>query len=424
MAVVCSCRVFFVLKFLVLIISVCGTEQVPVLIWDIVGDGSHKVPNLSPFSQLSPDEFTDHLQRMIAARESKSKPVITVFLEDNLSVEDFGWEDVEEHSTFPQLENLTAQAAKVDFLPSVHAPLKGLKALGYPWHVYQSTDDLDSHRVNERGMVLLVRLGDAEEEENRPDFLRRHDRTISTIYQDLLSKYGNLIAVYTARHSSRIEPNEEPSVRRVRSLLAVDDTQEGNNATFWRDKDNKIFLYSPVPPRVNTMTSDPSQAFNITGNDITRDDRMGYQRLVVMFTVNSTRKGTVRLRFPVSGQNYWNLEEVEYEEDGNMTLLRTSSDIYAPVGFSYHCGSEIVFKNGSITFNLTNVQIQPNVQDMKFGDAYDCVWFFSIAIWSGLFVTAILALIMIWGLTMILDIKTMDRFDDPKGKTITISASE
>jgi V-type H+-transporting ATPase S1 subunit len=31
---------------------------------------------------------------------------------------------------------------------------------------------------------------------------------------------------------------------------------------------------------------------------------------------------------------------------------------------------------------------------------------------------------MIFGLGMIMDIKTMDRFDDPKGKTITITATE
>lgn len=60
----------------------------------------------------------------------------------------------------------------------------------------------------------------------------------------------------------------------------------------------------------------------------------------------------------------------------------------------------------------------------KFGDAYDCVGFTTGPIWSGIFVTFILALIMTFGLCMIMDIKTMDRFDDPKGKTISINASE
>lgn len=70
------------------------------------------------------------------------------------------------------------------------------------------------------------------------------------------------------------------------------------------------------------------------------------------------------------------------------------------------------------------MQIQIDSKDATFSDAYDCVGFTSIPIWTGIFVTAILAIIMIWALTMIMDIRTMDRFDDPKGKTITISAAE
>lgn len=59
-----------------------------------------------------------------------------------------------------------------------------------------------------------------------------------------------------------------------------------------------------------------------------------------------------------------------------------------------------------------------------FGDSYDCVGFTSVPIWSGIFITFILLFILTAGITMMIDIKTMDRFDDPKGKTITINASE
>jgi V-type H+-transporting ATPase S1 subunit len=69
-------------------------------------------------------------------------------------------------------------------------------------------------------------------------------------------------------------------------------------------------------------------------------------------------------------------------------------------------------------------QIQPYIEERRFGAAYDCVYFFTVPIWSGLFVCAIFSIIMIFGLVMIMDIKTMDRFDDPKGKTITINTSE
>lgn len=65
-----------------------------------------------------------------------------------------------------------------------------------------------------------------------------------------------------------------------------------------------------------------------------------------------------------------------------------------------------------------------NTRNSMFDDPYNCVGFTTIPIWSGLFVTFILLLIMTFGLTMMMDIKTMDRFDDAKGKTITINTSE
>lgn len=61
---------------------------------------------------------------------------------------------------------------------------------------------------------------------------------------------------------------------------------------------------------------------------------------------------------------------------------------------------------------------------IKFGPCNDCTGFFSAGIWGGLFVTFILLLIMFYGISNMMDIRTMDRFDDPKGKTITISAQD
>lgn len=52
------------------------------------------------------------------------------------------------------------------------------------------------------------------------------------------------------------------------------------------------------------------------------------------------------------------------------------------------------------------------------------VYSFSPAIWAGLFITFMLLIILSVGITFIMDIRTMDRFDDPKGKTITINAAD
>jgi V-type H+-transporting ATPase S1 subunit len=42
----------------------------------------------------------------------------------------------------------------------------------------------------------------------------------------------------------------------------------------------------------------------------------------------------------------------------------------------------------------------------------------------GIITTLLLLTILFYGITMIANITTMDRFDDPKGKTITITVNE
>lgn len=139
---------------------------------------------------------------------------------------------------------------------------------------------------------------------------------------------------------------------------------------------------------------------------------------------------------------YWFLQNISSTETGNKVSDFTVKNVYAPIWFSYHCGNTIFTgKNASIllpNFQVRHLfveklftiycsngfQVQVAVRNGTFGDAYDCVGFTSVPIWSGLFVTFILLLIMTFGLTMMMDIRTMDRFDDPKGKTITINAGE
>lgn len=74
---------------------------------------------------------------------------------------------------------------------------------------------------------------------------------------------------------------------------------------------------------------------------------------------------------------------------------------------------------------LLHLQVEAFSNGTAFSvDSFNCVGFFSAPIWSGLFVVFILLAITFYGIIMMMDIRTMDRFDDPKGKTITINASE
>jgi len=143
---------------------------------------------------------------------------------------------------------------------------------------------------------------------------------------------------------------------------------------------------------------------------------------------NLEKIGDLVLQFLFSTKSvgYYSLKKIMYKMKGDTygDFLWVKRDIYFPYNFSYHCSPRTTFINNTVSLHITDMQFEIDPKNGTFSDAYDCVGFTSIPIWTGIFVTTILALIMIWALTMIMDIRTMDRFDDPKGKTITISAAE
>ena len=56
--------------------------------------------------------------------------------------------------------------------------------------------------------------------------------------------------------------------------------------------------------------------------------------------------------------------------------------------------------------------------------SYDCIGFFTEGIWAAILLGLIIAMMLAWAISMVADIKTPDRYDDPKGKTITVTATD
>lgn len=59
-----------------------------------------------------------------------------------------------------------------------------------------------------------------------------------------------------------------------------------------------------------------------------------------------------------------------------------------------------------------------------FSYASDCAGFFTPGIWMGLLTSLLMLYIFMYGLHMIMQLNTMDRFDDPKGPSISVPQSE
>ncbi|KAJ8931793.1 hypothetical protein NQ314_015249 [Rhamnusium bicolor] len=136
----------------------------------------------------------------------------------------------------------------------------------------------------------------------------------------------------------------------------------------------------------------------------------------------------VTLRFSFSWLNgYWTLPSVKITDtntNGDYNLT-TDENIMAPAHFSYHCNGHTVFSDSNgVELHIYDLQVQTDSKNGKFGDANDCVSFTTAPIWSGLFVTTLLGIGLIVALTAIMDIKTMDKFDNYKTKNLTITISE
>jgi len=65
-----------------------------------------------------------------------------------------------------------------------------------------------------------------------------------------------------------------------------------------------------------------------------------------------------------------------------------------------------------------------DIKKNNFGYYNDCEGFFTIPIWMGVVTMLAMLAIVLLGIAMLLSINTMDRYDDPKGKTITITAAD
>jgi len=423
-------RFVFEILFCCFVLLVCGSygaDFVPVFIWESSKPTDVKITSPA-LKKYSTEEFADFFVHKLSS--FSKKPLVVVFTEENLSVEDFSWQDLAESSAFPYLESVSTRGANVDFLLSVDKPLRALRRLpeklGYKW---QTVRDPDTMTVPEQGGVVLeVKMEDAKGDEDRPDLLKRHDKIISRLYSRLVSRRDDVVGVYTGRFNSWMEPENEPVLHRVRRQVA----EPTPDATFLLINTSSILIYASNQP--NLTVGGVSSNLTLLNNTVTPNETPTYQSASAKFTsTNSSEQITLRFFFynSTSSFGYWSLENVNYTVIiGNLThviRLTPESSIIVPVTFSYHCSSPTVFQSddGNVILTLHNFQAQPFLTNAAaFGDAYSCEMFFTPPIWSGIFVTSILALIMIWGLVMIMDIRTMDQFDDPKGKTITVNVSE
>ncbi|XP_055374453.1 V-type proton ATPase subunit S1 [Condylostylus longicornis] len=375
------------LNKLFLLMCVCGfvcSQNTPVFIW-----GSSSVPFKPALKTLSSNDFGDIIS------EKLDDSMVVLFLENNLQTADFSQCKLESGDTC--FSNLKTFRTKT-FYADVVKPIETIKSLTTDDKIENldiSEDNKFSNIKYEPGKILIIQLN--ENNEDRFQDLIKHDSIMAEIY-NLLSEQGKVIAIYTS-----METNEPLLKNRIKRQAKAEASKKFSG----KADDVGILLYFG------------EIIFNKETLDITEMtlNKESSSKSDIDVTLKSN-KGDIKFVVTESG-GYWNVNEISLGTDNFL------ADVESQINFSYFCGNLTLY-SGDKAIIFSNLQLQAFYKEepTKFGDPWHCVGFISGGIISGLFVALMFIIILSIGITWLMDIRTMDRFDDPKGKTITINATD
>ncbi|XP_033322202.2 uncharacterized protein LOC117218149 [Megalopta genalis] len=362
-----------------------ANNAVPVLIWGGAGSDSER-HSINPFLKTTRKEFESFLHEKL-----EGLPPVLLFVKRNLCVE-----DLIKHK---QLLHSTITGDSFYYYPAVETAVNVIEDLPSYNTTYADYTDAISE-----GQLSVMTISNLD--------------IVPQTYEALKESSPNLTAILTGRLCSY---RQSERVKR--------EATENNTNPFTLQTARVLFYASEslllqIPQKDKAIELNPLIATETTDKDefiLNLNYKPESDNLTLSFKFEN-RSGYFTLRKVVLFSNF--------ESDTKNIDLITSTNIVFASKFSYHCSYNITFKQDEThLLTIKNFQVQvfnkeDSAREAKFSDAYDCVGFTTIPIWTGIFVTGILGLILVWGLTMIMDIRTMDRFDDPKGKTITVSAQE
>lgn len=386
-----------------------------------------------------------------------------------LSIEDFSQcKDPNGQTCFKGIQKIKSKL----YLPSVEDPTPYIKDF-----VGQDMTDvtlLPSGNFSEpldysTEKYVFVNFEDDVEDETKSEKLSRHDQMIMSFYKEFLLKNDSeIVVVFTGMEST----HQKRFVREVFDNAGTDTTTDStanattdsptnsstttetpfvDNGIYWFGNEYLMIYCTSMMVKWSENETAVSfyEGFNVTEvksvADFQRVDDMNTNETYASYETDATNETNTSnetnpnaIHYMVTSPNntfefvivrergYWWAKDFKLD---NETLF-SSERISAAEGFSYHCthAIKLAHPNASVVVTYERLQLQPNFNGVNgtlmksFGDAYDCVGFVTPVILSGLFVSFILLFILFIGIICLLEIKPLVRFDDPKGKTITVTS--
>lgn len=422
-----------------------ATSQVPFLMWS-----SERLPPLASPTAGHIASY-EQLSAYLTSAFSSGSHTVLLFLQDKLSKDDFtvfgGVFGNKEDSAFKNIEDAMQSSASKVTLPALEwsgsfnmAALLQEKLGVSP--VLVDADTL-SHLTIKTSVsnLLLINLPYCSSlQKSCKEVLHENDEIIGKVLSSMKAKNIPYTAIYTGFQPSRVISETPISDQPVgRSLLQavvpevkppiMFNVSGGPCIMLWAQ--NLTVRLGPNSPWIDLAQDVPSFVGSLCNGSTSR--------LVLTYQSGFTLSFSMSKRFySVSAREWFSLDAVELQYANLSASYIASRDIYAPAEYSFHCQSVANFGDALLRTNTTDrnssewrlnfidFQIQGFglANSTNFSYASDCASFFTPAIWMGLVTVLLTLLILVYGLHMIMQINTMDRFDDPKGPSISVPQSE
>uniref|UniRef100_A0A1A8MTY1 ATPase, H+ transporting, lysosomal accessory protein 1a n=1 Tax=Nothobranchius pienaari TaxID=704102 RepID=A0A1A8MTY1_9TELE len=416
-----------------------STAQVPLLIWS-----SDSLPPLAPATagHITPhEEVTAYLSSVFGS----GSHTVLLFLQDKLSKDDFtlygGVFGNKQESAFKHLEAALRSSSSAT-LPALEwtglsaIPTLLQEKLGVP-PLLVDADTLSHLSINTSvNNLLLVHLPYCSNSlKTCKEVLNDNDQIIGNVISFLKDKDVSYTAMYTGLQPSRaIAQAPVPNQQVGRTLLQIAE-DDANPPIMYPESGSPCIMLWAQNLSVDTTSGagwfDLAQQSHSTAGSMCNSTNS----LLVLNYPNYTLSFSMSQRFyPISARNWFTLDQVQLRVFNQTETFIGSRGIYAPAEYSYRCQTVRSYQDALLIpadvtsqwrLEFTDFQIQGfSLASGNFSYASDCAGFFTPGIWMGLVTSLLMLLIFVYGLHMMMQLNTMDRFDDPKGPTISVPQTE
>ncbi|KAG7323276.1 hypothetical protein KOW79_012978 [Hemibagrus wyckioides] len=381
---------------------------------------------------------------------------VLLFLQDELSMDDFtaygGVYGNKEDSAFVNLES-ALQASTPMVLPAL-----AWTAADSVEKIFQqelavpalniAPSELSQLQLNtDQPSLLVIRLPYTAGAHSK-ELLRKNDETIGYVLNTLRDQSAPYTAVYTGLRPSHVIQDtsmswelagrsllQAPPEQAVKPPLTFNDTKGKPCILLWANQLNVGYDRGQFFD-LGSLTFNGSVSLNgsfcngtLSKLVLNYQNVLNFKSFQVIFFMH-------KIFFPVSARDWSVMEQVQLNYDGQTAIFNASRGIYSPAEYSFHCQKvsnaqspllvpRVVTDNATRWRVLfTDFQIQGFNVTGNFSYASDCASFFTPAIWMGLVTSLLMVLILTYGLHMLMQLSTMDRFDDPKGPSISVPQTE